>query len=152
MKQHSDIRQLFLPWIEQKLDDRQVREIEEHLSKCVSCQRYFDTMSHALTSDTSAFRATLIPDPFLAVRIRASSRASASVSPSGREFVVRWSLRTAAFVMAVVVGIYMGEKIASQSIVVTDQHIIGEYSDYFVESGIGDRLQTVALTSEEVSK
>jgi hypothetical protein len=61
-------------------------------------------------------------------------------------------LSTIAFAVAVMVGIYMGEKIADQSVVVTDQHVITEYSNYFGESGIGDRWQTVALTSEEVSK
>ena len=152
MKQHSDIRHLFLPWIEQKLDDHQVKQIEEHLSECVSCRHYFDTMSQALTSDSSAFHARLIPDPFLAARIRANAKAAASVAHSGRELALRWSLRTAAFAAAVIVGIYMGEKIANQSVVVTDQHIITEYSDYFGESGIGDRWQTVALTNEEVSK
>lgn len=152
MKQHSDIRQLFLPWIEQKLEDRQIKQIEEHLSECVSCKHYFDAMSHAFTSDSSASHARLVPDPFLAARIRVNAKAAASVAPSGRELALRWSLRTAAFAVAIIVGVYMGEKIANQSVVVTDQHIITEYSDYFGESGIGDRWQTVALTNEEVSK
>ena len=152
MKQHSDIQQLFLPWSEQKLDDRQVRRIEEHLSECDFCKQYFETMSHALSSDPFDVHARLVPDPFLAARIQASAKASASVTPSGRELVVRWSLSTIAFAAAVMVGIYMGEKIADQSVVVTDQHVITEYSNYFGENGIGDRWQTVALTSEEVSK
>ena len=46
----------------------------------------------------------------------------------------------------------MGEKLAYQPSVVTDQHIISEYSNYLVESSIGERWQTVALTGEVASK
>jgi hypothetical protein len=85
-------------------------------------------------------------------RIRARAKESMSVSSSGKDIVVRWSLRAVAFVAAIVVGIYMGEKLSYQPSVVTDQRIISEYSNYLGESGIGERWQTVALTNEGVSK
>ncbi len=151
MKQHSDIRSLFLPWVEQKLNQQLAREVEEHLRGCDSCRNYFETMSAALLPGASS-HGGLVPDPYVPTRIRARAKESASVSSSGKDVVVRWSLRTVVFAGAVLVGIYMGEELSYQPSVVTDQRIISEYSNYLGESGIGDRWQTVALTSEVVSK
>jgi hypothetical protein len=97
-------------------------------------------------------QSVLVPDPYMPVRIRAQARASASIRPSRKEIILRWSLRSVAFAAAIVVGIYMGEKLSYQPSVVTDQHIISEYSNYLGESGIGERWQTVTLVNEGVSK
>ena len=93
-----------------------------------------------------------MPDPYTPTRIRARAKESLSVSSSGKDVIVRWSFRTVVFAAAIVVGIFMGEELSSQPSVVTDQHIISEYSNYLGESGIGDRWQTVALTNEGASK
>ncbi|MCX6144076.1 MAG: hypothetical protein NTZ35_12755 [Ignavibacteriales bacterium] len=151
MKQHSDIRSLFLPWFEQKLKRPLARELEEHLRECDSCKVYFDTMSAAFLPKAS-LQEGLVPDPYMPTRIRARAITSGSSSLSGKDIVVRWSLRTVAFAVAIVVGVYMGEKLSYQPSVVTDQHIISEYSNYLGGSGIGERWQSVALTSEAVSK
>jgi hypothetical protein len=121
-----------------------MREVEDHLSGCDSCNRYFQTMSVALSSSPS--QGGLAVDPYLPTRIRA--RANESVPVTGKEMLVRWSLRTAVFVVAIVVGVYMGEQISYQPAMVTDQHIISEYSNYLGEIGIGDRWQTVAFANE----
>jgi predicted anti-sigma-YlaC factor YlaD len=127
------------------------QELEEHLRECSSCREYFDTLS-AILLPKASFQGRLVPDPYLPTRIRARAMESASAPVSGKDMVVRWSLRTVLFSVAIVVGIYMGEKLSYQPSVVTDQHIISEYSDYFGGSGIGERWQSVALTSEAVSK
>ena len=151
MNQHSDIRSLFLPWIEQKLSQQLAQQLEEHLRGCNSCRKYFDTMSAALLPGASS-QSGLVPDPYMPTWIRARAKESISVSSSGKDIVVRWSLRTVVFAAAIVVGVYMGEKLSYQPSVVTDQHIISEYSNYLGGSGIGERWQTVALTNEVVSK
>jgi hypothetical protein len=151
VNQHPDIRSLFLPWAEQKLTQQSARQLEVHLRECNSCQKYYNAMSAALLPGGPS-QSGLAPDPYLPTRIRASAPESLAFSPSGRDIVVRWSLRVAAFAAAIVAGVYMGEKLAYQPSVVTDQHIISEYSTYLGESGIGERWQTVTLTSEVVSK
>ena len=151
MKQHSDIRSLFLPCSEQKIGQQLARELEEHLKGCSSCKRYFDTMTAALLPATSP-RSGLVPDPYMPTRIRARVKESTSVPTSGKDRIVRWSLRTVVFAAAIVVGVYMGEKLSYQPSVVTDQNIISEYSNYLGGSGIGERWQSVALTSEVVPK
>ena len=151
MKQHSDIRFLLLPWIERKLDQQLAQEVEAHIQECSSCRDYFNTLSSALLPG-AALQSGLASDLSLAARIRARAEGALSVPLSGKDIAVRWSLRTAAFAAAIVVGVYMGEKLSYQPSVVTDQHIISEYSNYLGGSGIGERWQAVTLTSEGASK
>jgi predicted anti-sigma-YlaC factor YlaD len=145
------MRALFLSWFEADLSQPLAQELEEHLKECSSCREYFNALSATLLPKAS-LPGRLVPDPYLPTRIRAQATESASASVSGMDMIVRWSMRTVLFSVAIVVGIYMGEKLSYQPSVVTDQHIIFEYSDYFGGSGIGDRWQSVALTSEAVSK
>ena len=151
MKQHSEIRSLFLPWFEQKISQQPARELEEHLKGCSACGQYFDTMSAVLLPGASS-QGRLVPDQYMPSRIRAQAKEALSVSLSGRNIVVRWSLRTVVFAAAIIFGVYMGERLSYQSSVVTDQRIISEYSGYLGESGIGERWQTVTLTNEVVLK
>ena len=151
MKQHSEIRSLFLPWFEQKISQQPARELEEHLKGCSACGQYFDTMSAALLPGTSS-QGRLVPDQYMPSRIRAQAKEALFVQLSGADIVVRWSLRTAVFAAAIILGVYMGEKLSYRPSVITDQHIISEYSNYLGGSGIGERWQLVALASEEVSR
>jgi hypothetical protein len=145
VKQHSDIRALFLPWAEHRLDQQSAREIEEHLSGCVTCKQYFETMTAAVVP--SALQpGRLQVDPYLPARIRALVGYPEPLT--GKQLVARWSLRTAAFAAAIGVGIYIGETLSYQRVTVTDQRIISEYSSYLAETGIGERWQTVALVTE----
>jgi predicted anti-sigma-YlaC factor YlaD len=134
--------------VEQKVNQQMAQEIEEHLRGCDSCRTYFEVISSAMLPGAFT-QSRLMPDPYLPTRIRARAKDATS---SGRAIVLRWSLRAVAFSGAVLLGIYMGEELSYQPSIVTDQHIISEYSNYLGESGIGDRWQTVALTSEVVSK
>ena len=93
-----------------------------------------------------------MPDPYLPTRVRALAERSQFDSHPKSGFVVRWSLRSAAFAVAVVLGILMGERLASPSSTLTDQRIIAEYSESIQTSDIGDRWQSVAQSTEEVSK
>ena len=93
-----------------------------------------------------------MPDPYLPTRVRALAEQSQFGSHPKSGLVVRWSLRTAAFAVAVVLGILMGERLASSSSTLTDQRIIAEYSESIQTSDIGDRWQSVAQSTEEVSK
>jgi predicted anti-sigma-YlaC factor YlaD len=149
VKQHSDIRSLLLPWVEHTLDQQSAQDVEEHLGECSSCKEYFEMMSAAL-SPSLLPKGGLSVDPFLPSRIRA--HAEVSLHLSAKDQLVRWSLTTAVFAAAIVVGVYMGEKLSYRSTSVTDQRVISEYSDYLGGVGIGDRWQTVALVSEEVSE
>jgi predicted anti-sigma-YlaC factor YlaD len=151
VKQHSEIRSLFLSWFEADLSQPMAQELEEHLRECSSCREYFDALSAALLPKASV-QGRLTTDPFMPARIRALAMESASAPVSGKDMVVRWSLRTVAFAVAIIVGVYMGEQLSYQPSVVTDQHIISEYSNYLGGSGIGERWQSVALTGEAVSK
>ena len=128
-----------------------MKELEDHLKGCRSCRQYFDTMSDALLPGETLQRG-LVPDPYMPVRIQALAKELSSTLPSGKDIVVRWSLRAVTFAAAVVLGVYMGDKLANQPLVVTDQYIISEYSSYLGENGIGERWQTVALAGEAVSK
>ena len=99
----------------------------------------------------ASLQSGLKPDPYLPTRIRA--RAIGPDEPvSGSDIFVRWSLRTAVFAAAIILGVYMGEKLSYRPSVITDQHIISEYSNYLGGSGIGERWQLVALAGEEVSR
>jgi hypothetical protein len=89
-------------------------------------------------------------DPYLPTRVRALSARSGRLS--ARELIVRWSLRTLVFAAAIIVGIYIGERLSYRPAALTDEHIISEYSTYLDGSGIGDRWQTVAQVSEGEAK
>lgn len=151
MNQHSDIRSLFLAWAEEKIDQKLTQEVEDHLKGCSSCRQYFDAMTAALLPGESP-KSRLVADPYMPARIRALANDAASFSPSVKDLIIRWSLRTVVFAAAIVAGIYMGEKLSYERSVVTEQYIISEYSGYLGESGIGERWQSVALTSEVVPK
>lgn len=53
------------------------------------------------------------------------------------------------FLIAVVFGIYLGERLSYQSSTVTEQNLIAEYSESFEVGGIADRLQSVAQIAVE---
>lgn len=152
MKQHSDIRSLLLPWIERTLDEQGQELVGDHLGGCSSCRQYFEMMSLALLPASNPGQDTLVPDPYLPTRVKALVEQSLSDSRSRKSTAVRWALRTAAFLVAVVFGVYLGEKLSYQTSTVTDQHIIAEYAESIQASGIGDRWQSVAQSAEEGSK
>ena len=152
MKEHSHIRSLLLSSIEGTLDDVQQRAVEDHVASCDSCRRYFETMSTALLPATDRRSPGLVLDPFLPVRVKAIARQSSARKGTGLSAAFSWSFRTVAFLVAVVLGIVLGEKLSTQATPVTSQRIIAEYSAIFTTQGIDDRLQTVTQANREVSK
>ena len=152
MKDHSEIRSLLLSSIEGKLDDEQERAVEDHVARCESCKRYFETMSAALLPSESPQRLSLSLDPYLPARVKAMVEQSVRENRPGVPAAFHWAFRGTAFVVAVALGILLGEKLARPTPVVTSQRVIAEYSEIFAIQGIDDRLQIVTQTSGGASK
>ena len=126
--------------------------MEEHLENCRECQQYFEKISRVLLPTLTSSNDILEADPYLVTRVMAIGRNRAMAVPAPTLLVGRWVLRSSLFAAAVLLGIYMGEKLSYQPTAITDQKIIAEYSALLDASGIGDRLQTVAQSSAEASK
>jgi len=148
VKRHSHIRSLLLPWIELTLNEDQQQLVEEHLKACSFCRQYFDAMSLALLPSPDHLQETLLPDPYLPTRVKAMASQSGAEARRGKS-VVLWTLRFAMFLIAVVFGIYLGERLSYRSSTVTEQNLIAEYSESFEVGGIADRLQSVAQIAVE---
>jgi predicted anti-sigma-YlaC factor YlaD len=152
VKHHSHIRSLLLPWLELTLDAQQQQLVEEHLKGCETCREYFNEMSVILLPSQDSSPTVLSADPYVPTRIRAMAESAGPQSNGVKGFVARWVLRTVMFAMAVVFGIYMGERLSYRTSVVTDQNIITEYSESLEVGGIADRLQTIAQANTEAAK
>lgn len=152
MKQHSQIRSLLIGWIDRSLSEQQRRSIEDHLTECSPCRQYFETMSQALLPSSNPPQPSLIADAYLPTRIKSLADHSTSEAVTRRVAISRWTFRTAAFSVAVVFGVYLGEKLSYETTTVTDQNIIAEYSTSLETSGIEGRLQTVTQATGEESK
>jgi len=150
VNEHSTIRSLLLASLEHQLDADHVREVEHHLQSCTSCRRYFEAFAVVLEPKKEIPQPVLMPDPYLPTRIAALSRGGTAGERGHR--VLNWALRTAAFALAVAFGIVIGESLATRTVNVTEHKIITEYSDSFNVGGIGDRLQTIAQATGEVSQ
>ena len=86
----------------------------------------------------------LAADPYLPIRVKALA-AERSAHGGIREMAaLRWTWRTAAFVLAMLLGIYIGESLSYRPPQITDHHILYEYSNSFWDSGIESRWQTVS--------
>ncbi len=152
MKQHSHIRTLILPWLESRLTEEEKPELDEHLRSCGACRQYFETLSRMLAPAPDSPKDTLEADPYLITRIKAANTRSAARRRVIPAYILRWTVRTALFAVAVAFGIFMGEELSYQPTVITDQKIVAEFSASLDAGGIGDRLQTVAQGSGEASK
>lgn len=152
MKRHPHIRSQLLPWLELTLKERERSQVQEHLKECDGCRQYFETMSGVLLPKSTSPGELLEADPYLVTRVKAIGREGVRSAPGPIVLVRRWALRSALFAVAVVLGVYMGEKLSYRPTVITDQKIIAEYSSVLDASDIGDRLQTVAQSSGEASK
>lgn len=152
MKKHSDIRSHLLPSIEGTLDEELQRIVEDHIAQCAPCKQYFEMMSVALLPSVKAPQSALSPDPYLPVRVRALAGKSRANSEAWGGLIVSWTLRTALFFIAVVLGAYLGERLSSPRAFVTSERIITEYSEIFATSGIEDRLEAATLVTEETSR
>jgi predicted anti-sigma-YlaC factor YlaD len=149
VKRHSHIRSLLLPWVELTLNEDQRQFVEEHLKECGFCRQYFDIMSRALLPSPDYSQDTLLPDPYLPTRVKAMASLSGAEARRGKNGVALWTMRSAMFVIAVVFGIYLGERLAYQPSTVTEQNLIAEYSESFEAGGIADRMQSVAQINGE---
>jgi predicted anti-sigma-YlaC factor YlaD len=148
---HKHIRSLLLPWVELRLNAHDQQLVEEHLKLCSSCKTYFEELSVALLPLQEGPKDKLVVDPFLPTRIKALVESSKK-RRGLREAVVQWTMMSAMFVVAVLCGIFLGEKLSTKTSTVTDQNVITEYSDSIQGVGIADRLQSIAQSATEVPK
>ena len=152
MNQHSTIRALLLARLEHQLSTGQQRDLENHLQTCSSCSRYHETLTKFLEPGQEAPSPVLSPDPYLPTRIAALSGHAISNEQLRDHRALRWARTSVAFLLAIAFGIYIGESLSTRSVNLTEQRIITEYSETLDVGGIGDRLQTVAAATGEVSQ
>lgn len=149
VKQHPDIRSQLLPWIEQKLDAQERSLIDRHLEECEPCRTYFETVSAVLLDVQEIPGTVLVPDPYLASRIKAIAHgAPVNVRP-GFLTMLAWGWRTAAFVLAVLLGVYIGEKLSVQQTPSSNTAVITSYSLYLGDGGLAERIRTVSAAAGE---
>lgn len=149
MKQHTEIQSQVLGWIENALDAGQREMVGKHLASCGSCRVYYSTITRMVLPQADQKESRLVPDPYLPTRIRAITAAGESGGVAHGRQALRWALRTAMFVLAVALGITLGEHLSARQSYVTDSHIISEYSQSFWDSGIENRWDSIAQVGEE---
>ena len=149
MKQHSEIQSDVLAWIEGTLDAGRRDAIAHHLVECADCRRYFERISVSLEPSARQMELMLSADPYLPVRVRALAAERSADGGSRDGTALRWTWRTAAFVLAMLLGIYIGESLSYRSPQLTDHHIVYEYSNSFWDSGIETRWQTISQVAVE---
>jgi predicted anti-sigma-YlaC factor YlaD len=149
VKQHSEIQSFVLGWIENTLDARQREMVGKHLEICSSCRMYYSTISRVILPQADQNDPRLVPDPYLLTRIRAIAGEGQKSNVPHLQQALRWTLRTAMFVLAIVLGVTIGERLSASQPRVTDSHIITEYSQSFWDSGIENRWVSIAQVGEE---
>lgn len=149
MKLHTDIQSDVLGWIEGTLEAGRRSAVAHHLEECPDCRRYFDALSESLRPSTIAAGKTLSVDPYLPVRVRAIADGRSARQRSLEGAALRWTWRTAAFVVAMLLGIFIGESLSYSSPQITDHHLVYEYSSSFWDSGIENRWQTINQAAVE---
>jgi anti-sigma factor RsiW len=149
VKEHYQIQTDVLAWIEGTLDANRRSVIARHLEECAGCRRYFETVSAALEPRAAKAEPLLAADPYLPVRVRAIAAGQGGRESSRHEVTLRWTWRTAALVVAMLLGIFIGESLSYRTPQITDHHIVYEYSNSFGDSGIESRWQTISLAAGE---
>lgn len=111
----THVRRDFLRWQEERLPAGRRRQIEEHLSHCEACRRYFQKMAMAVGKAETPVFYELQPDPYLASRIIAQQgrrRGTSAEKPRASTSGWRWALSSAMAAMALLIGIYLGSRLA----------------------------------------
>lgn len=151
MKQHAEIQSDVLGWVEGTLDAVRRDAVAHHLSECHNCRRYFETIAAVLEPSAVQPERVLAADPYLPVRVKALALDQHGHGGFREAAAFRWTWRTAAFVLALVLGIYMGESLSYRTPQITDHHIVYEYSNSFWDSGFETRWQTLGqVVGEEL--
>ena len=119
-------------------------EVEQHLSECGSCRKLYDLFTFALSIETP--RQRLQADPFLPTRIRALA---AEHSPSHRSVnrALQWSFASAAFGIAVTLGILLGEGISHPRQTASEEMIVSEFATAFSQYTITDQWSSAVQPS-----
>ncbi|HTY36325.1 MAG TPA: zf-HC2 domain-containing protein [Bacteroidota bacterium] len=151
MDSHSHTRSLLLRWMEQSLSSQDRLLLEQHLEECAACRQYFESMSQALTPSRTDRTRSIAADPYLPTRIRAMMSEAGKARSTGAR-LVRWGLTSAAAVLAVLCGAFLGEKLSSGTSALAEQNLLTAYQVTVETGGIADRLQTIAQAATEVSK
>lgn len=152
MIHHSEIQSDVLAWIEGTLGDGRRGAIAHHLSECAECRRYFQTLSASLKPSAVRTEKMLDADPYLPIRVKALAAERRGQRGLRGELALRWTWRTAAFVLAMLLGIFIGESLSYRPQEITDHHIVYEYSNVFWDSGIESRWQTISQVAGEAKR
>jgi predicted anti-sigma-YlaC factor YlaD len=135
MDQH--VTAYFLTWLDQAPDER--RAIDEHLAGCRACSEYYRKMSLLLTQsgDTDV---RLAADPHLPAQILAHAP---SRDAGRRGAALRWSAAGALAILAVAIGISLGEMLAPQGATYSTSDIAGAYYSAVSQQNFSTRWESV---------
>lgn len=149
MIHHSQIKSDVLAWIEGTLESGRRDAMAHHLAECPDCRRYIEMLSASLVPSVIPAEMKLVADPYLPTRVKALAAERRAHGGIREGAALRWTWTTAAFVLAMLLGIYIGESLSYRPGQITDRHIISEYSNVFWDSGIESRWQTISQVPGE---
>ena len=155
MKQHhKHIKSKFSDWSDGNLPGTEMNEIEQHLSACTDCKKYFDLMSDLVSPDSKTILKELEPDPFLPTRIKAI--AGNGVKHSGSKPAIsrsRWMFITLASSLAILLGIMLGQGLYnSRQNYNSSNSIISAYSQLYAHESLSDHFESAISNRQENKK
>lgn len=152
MNQHTEAKSDLLAWIEGTLESSRRSVVTLHLEECADCRRYFEMLSASLEPSASRTEPVLVADPYLPLRVKALAADRGAREGSLEGAALRWTWRTAAFVLAMLLGIFIGESLSYRPQEITDHLIVYEYSNVFWDSGIESRWHTISQVGGEAKR
>lgn len=140
---HEDVKNLFQDWTEGRVDDKTRPEVQEHLDTCDECRTYFEKMAFLLEKPDPALLPRLEPDAFLPAKVRALSERRRTPAAGKRFALARLSFVSAAFVIAVAAGVFLGTGLSKASYSSEETEIVEAYYEAFSQSGFADDWENV---------
>jgi predicted anti-sigma-YlaC factor YlaD len=155
MKQdNKHIKSKFLEWSEGSLSKGEMIEIEQHLSGCSDCKKYFDLMIKLVSPDTKNNLKELEPDPFLPTRIKAivdTEKKDFSSKPVMT--YLRWFFITLVSSLAIFLGIMLGQGLYnSKQNYNSSSSIVSDYYQVYSQEGLSNNFESVISTGQENKK
>jgi anti-sigma factor RsiW len=142
---HHDTIDAFVDHASGRLSPAEHAAVDRHLAECGSCRSAYALLALALTPQPANLRFTA--DPFLPTRIRALAEERAGRRTSVP--VLRWSFASAAFGVAIVIGILLGRDLSNSTTVETVEpsDVVSEFASSLTPTDIGDQWSS-AVGSE----
>lgn len=155
MKQHSKhIKSKFLEWSGGSLPEMEMNEIEQHLSVCSDCKKYFDLMNDLISPDAKNNLKELEPDPFLHTRIKAiADDGKKDFSSKPAISFLRLVFITLVSSLAIFLGIMLGQGLYnSKQNFNSSNSIVSAYNQVYSQEGISDYFESIISTGQENKK